>query len=574
MKKILTIFIITACFINVSFAAAPEEIQRKIDTMYKDYLRQMEIENRSQFIRETAKPLQETVHKTFGPKKLLKKIDIRHREVTGISQKEINKIIKTYSELNIGTQEIADIQQKLQQLYFDAGYASVRIYIDGNTIADDILTFVIVDGHIEEIIFKRKSGRKYSDFSMALQRFSFYPFPKGEPLNIKDLDQGLEQMNRLQTGNAAMEIVPGSKDGYSLIEITNNAKRRFVFSAGADNNGLDSTGMYKGSVSLNADNLLMLNDNIYFNYSRNIDGNEDNKISSSYLASISIPIGRYTFSFSSFNSDYETPPGISIGSFKTDGSTKNNNAAAEMVIKRSQTYKLSAGTELALKDTANNAAGQKIEVSSRKLTVASAFLSSTHYISDANLYTKLSYNRGLDIFDAVHNTDIKNYPKAQFDCYSLYLQYSDPFVIPLLKLRTSYCAALNVQYSPDILYGSEQVSIGGLSSVRGYKDGSVSGDSGGCFRNDLFWQLSDIFKREGYWGFLNKMTFNIFIDYGYARHEAYGEDHQLAGAGAGMSFRMRYFNAGATWSRSIYNESYLEYEGDVFYFNLEANFYF
>ncbi|MDR1696075.1 MAG: ShlB/FhaC/HecB family hemolysin secretion/activation protein [Endomicrobium sp.] len=574
MKRILLIATITAIFINVSFAATPEEIQRNIDTMYKEYIRQMEIENRSRFTRETEKPQQKPLRKTSGPKKRLKKIDVRHSEVPGISEKEINGILAPYSELNIGAEDISDIQQKLQQLYFDAGYASARIYIDGNTIAEDILTFVIVDGYIEDIVFKRKSGRRYSGFSQSLQRFSFYPFPQGCLLNIKDLDQGIEQMNRLQTGNAAMEILPGSKNGYSVVEVTNNAEDRFTVNFGADNSGIKSTGIYKADTSVNIDNLFMLNDNIYFNYSRNIDGNYDNKASNSYFASLSIPFGYFTFMFSSFYSDYDTPPGINIGSFRTDGSTNNNNASLEMVIKRSQSYKLSAGAEMAVKDTKNNVSGEEVSVSSRKLSTASGFLTSTHYIKSGSLYTKLSYSRGLDVFDAAKNNEITGAPKAQFDSYGLYARYSAPFEIPLIGLKSSYSASLNAQYSPDILYASEQVSIGGQSSVRGFKEGSVSGDRGGYFRNDLYWTLSSIFGRNGWLGLLNKTSINGFIDYGYARHEAYGQDYQLAGSGAGASFSTKYFNASFSWSRSIYNESYLEDEGSVLYCRVEAKMSF
>lgn len=576
MKKILAILIVSIFSLNssVSFASSPEEMQRRIDTLYKEYLRQVELENRMKFTPDYERAQQESPAEVSEPKRQFKRIDIKYEEVDGISKKKVDKILEPYSDFYVGKSAIADIQQKLQQLYFDKGYASTRIYVDGNTIPEDILTFVVLDGYIEDIVFKRQSGRKYSKFSQALQKFSFYPFPRNSLLNIKDLDQGLEQMNRLQTGNSVMEIIPSSRSGYSVVEVTNNAKRRFVLSLGADNTGIENTGVYKANASVNADNLFMLNDSIYFNYSHNIDGNDDDKSSSNYFASLSIPVGYFTFSFSSFNSDYETPPGISIGSFKTDGSTKNNNASVEMVIKRAQSFKVSAGTELALKDTKNNVAGSTIEASSRKLSVFSGFLTSTHYLKAGSLYTKLSYNKGLDSFDAAHNTGIKNSPKAQFDAYSFYAQFSTMFNMPVIKLKSSYSLSLNSQYSTDILYGSEQISIGGQGSVRGYKDEGVSGDSGGYLRNDLSWTLSNIFKRNGIFNIFSGTNISLFADYGYARHDAYSQDYQLAGAGAGISYRMKYFNAGFSWARSVYNVNDLKDEGNVLYFNLEAKYYF
>ena len=37
------------------------------------------------------------------------------------------------------------------------------------------------------------------------------------------------------------------------------------------------------------------------------------------------------------------------------------------------------------------------------------------------------------------------------------------------------------------LFSPQRTSLGGLSSIRGYKDQSLSGDSGGYWRNDLRW---------------------------------------------------------------------------------------
>ena len=44
------------------------------------------------------------------------------------------------------------------------------------------------------------------------------------------------------------------------------------------------------------------------------------------------------------------------------------------------------------------------------------------------------------------------------------------------------------QRSEDVLYGPQRISIGGLSSVRGFKEQSLSGDSGGYWRNQLRWR--------------------------------------------------------------------------------------
>jgi len=73
---------------------------------------------------------------------------------------------------------------------------------------------------------------------------------------------------------------------------------------------------------------------------------------------------------------------------------------------------------------------------------------------------------------------------------------------------------------------------------------------------------------------LPKTSINVFADYGYARSGFYGQDYQLAGAGAGLLYKSKYFNASCIWSRSIYNASYLKDEGNVLYLSVEGKIYF
>src|SRR6185369_13983432 len=51
----------------------------------------------------------------------------------------------------------------------------------------------------------------------------------------------------------------------------------------------------------------------------------------------------------------------------------------------------------------------------------------------------------------------------------------------VLSLQSSVLA----QHSRDVLYGTEQILVGGPFSVRGFRHTSITGDSGGYWRNEL-----------------------------------------------------------------------------------------
>ncbi|MGC6801786.1 ShlB/FhaC/HecB family hemolysin secretion/activation protein, partial [Pseudomonas aeruginosa] len=75
---------------------------------------------------------------------------------------------------------------------------------------------------------------------------------------------------------------------------------------------------------------------------------------------------------------------------------------------------------------------------------------------------------------------------ARYDKYSLTLSYLQPF--QLWGERFSFDSLATGQRSEDVLFSPQRISLGGNSSVRGFKDQTLTGDSGGYWRNQLRWR--------------------------------------------------------------------------------------
>ncbi|MGO8535994.1 POTRA domain-containing protein, partial [Rhizobium ruizarguesonis] len=52
-----------------------------------------------------------------------------------------------------------------------------------------------------------------------------FPGLIGRVVNIRDIEQGLDQMNRLQANDAKSAMLPGPKDGTSILNIENRPGR-------------------------------------------------------------------------------------------------------------------------------------------------------------------------------------------------------------------------------------------------------------------------------------------------------------------------------------------------------------
>jgi hemolysin activation/secretion protein len=107
---------------------------------------------------------------------------------------------------------------------------------------------------------------------------------------------------------------------------------------------------------------------------------------------------------------------------------------------------------------------------------------------------------------------------------------------------------LRAQWSPHTLYGSEQLSLGSYSTVRGYEASVASGDMGIYMRNDLY-------LTPNIWNFLpeetaakvaNKTQTHLFLDMGITRDHARGVTEKAAGFGLGLSYYHKRFTLSGT----------------------------
>ena len=180
-------------------------------------------------------------------------------------------------------------------------------------------------------------------------------------------------------------------------------------------------------------------------------------------------------------------------------------------------------------------------------------------------------------------------PKAQFDVFKLYANFSKRFTLPKIDAPVTFVSEMNGQYAKQTLFGSEQFSVGGYYSIRGFRENYINGDSGYYFRNKINFNLGSFIapftknqdqNSQGFFGknlvHLNKFSLEPFYDYGHIKNKYVdaGADGRLAGAGVKTIFNSRYFNASLTYSWAT-NQSRLitstTKENKLVYFEISAS---
>jgi hemolysin activation/secretion protein len=104
---------------------------------------------------------------------------------------------------------------------------------------------------------------------------------------------------------------------------------------------------------------------------------------------------------------------------------------------------------------------------------------------------------------------------------------------------------IRLQWSPDILYGSEQMSLGSFSTVRGYENSAAVGDSGAVLRTDLYldptWWTAP-FSDETAAKLAASTQVHVFLDTGIVWDAARHMREGAAGLGIGVVWLKEPFN--------------------------------
>ena len=431
---------------------------------------------------------------------------------------------------------VADIERILGEItkfYIDRGFITTRAYLPQQDLSSGQLEILVIEGVIEKIMINDGGANSVSIGNV-------FPRREGGLLNLRDLEQGIDQINRLPSNNAKLDIQPGNATGGSVVVINNRPARALRASINTDNQGSVSTGATQTALTLMADNLLGINESLSLTHRESVPGQAGRRFSASDSINLSIPFGYSTVSLGANRSVYFSPITLASGlELITSGSSKSDNIRLDRVVYRDQSTRATVSSTLTGKDSKNFLGSFFLDVSSRKLTVLDLDASLTTGLLGGVLSLDLGVARGLTAMSALRDApDLPDTaPRAQFSKLKAGFNYAKPFRV--LGKDISFTSQMTAQKANNVLYGSEQISIGGPYSVRGYVKNSLTGDDGYYWRNELSIRQpltlgSEVISGRLYAGY----------DRGYVSNRVPGgAQGKLEGMVAGISVNWR----GASW---------------------------
>lgn len=405
---------------------------------------------------------------------------IEQVEISGatlLSAADKAEILAPFADDCLGVSQLNGLLKALTDHYIDRGYVTTRAYLPQQDLSARTLKVVVVEGRLEGL----DSSALASDRELAMG----FPGTVGDVLDLRELEQLVENLNRLPSRPAQLELIPGEQVGGSRVQLKGEHSKPWHANINRHNDGQRSTGEQQWGLGLTWDSPLGLADQFSLRASRDA-VSDSYRHSHSQSLSYNIPYGWWRFDYSYSQSYYRTLGQSNGFPFETDGDSKQHALRAERVLHRDSVSKTAFSTGLSHVRTNNFLLGNRMDASSNRLSEWQLGVNHGRRIGTAFVNADIGWQRGIGAFDAQGNGHPRgSEPVARYNKYSLTLSYLQPF--SLWGERFSFDSLANGQKSEDVLFSSQRISIGGLNSVRGFKDQSLSGDSGGYWRNQLRW---------------------------------------------------------------------------------------
>ena len=408
--------------------------------------------------------------------------DIELKGADSLSTSDRARLLKPYVGQCLGVAQLNELLKVITDHYINNGRVTSRAYLPQQDLSSGHLQVLVVEGKLEGL--KGAEGSTVTDRELAMA----FPGKVGEALNLREVEQLVDQLSRLPSRQAQMELTPGSQVGGSDVVVRNVPQKPWRASLSRNNDGQKSTGEQQWGAGLEWDSPLGLADQLILRGGHDAISDHQ-KTSKNSMLYYNVPWGWWNFSYTYSESDYRTPGDLDGYKYRQTGDSQNHQLRAERVIHRDDLSKTSVNVGLTHLRTNNYFNDERLDVSSNRLSEFQVGITHGRRIANAFVNLDVGMQNGTGAFDAQKDEQERIRgnltPTPRYRKYTATLSYLQPFT--LWGESLSFSSLATGQRSEDVLYPAQRMSLGGSYSVRGFKDQQLSGDSGGYWRNEVRW---------------------------------------------------------------------------------------
>jgi len=432
--------------------------------------------------RQTALPVEAVCHRLDA---IILEGD--HAEAFAFAQRYLDR----YRGRCVGSEGLNLIVRRASDLVVERGYVTTRIGVLPQASSGGTLKLALAAGTIHAVrMAAPESVRGRSDNSdphiavVGDWRFAL-PARPGDLLNLRDIEQAVEQFKRLSSQDVSIDIAPTDEPGASDLVISAARTRPWIAVVSLDDSGAPATGRRQGGLNGTFGNVLGVNDVLNLGVSRSVPrlAAGGTRGWSSYY---SVPWGKWTASASLSDYRYQQQVDGFQQSFLSSGKSRTADLTLQRMVRRDSRGKTAIEFRLGKRWAHSFIEDVEINSQRRNVTHGEVALVQRQYLGNAQVDLRLAHRRGLTWLGGQGDAKghLRDDPSFTYAVNTFDASLAVPFRIGILPLQWS--SEYRLQRSSRPLYGSEFITLGGRYTVRGFNgEQTLGGDRGWYWRNTL-----------------------------------------------------------------------------------------
>ena len=430
----------------------------------------------------------------------------------------LRHISRDYEGRELSLKDINEAVSKMNRELMERGFSTSRVVIPEQNLSLGELHLVLQIGRIHAVRFAEDSDTLYT--------YNLFPFRAGDVLNVRDIEQGLEQAKRLPSQDITVKLLPAQEPQMTDILLTVTRGKNVYGTISVDNSGLEDTGKLQLYGSVGVDQIFQRND--ILRVGMNLDGAQDGyaKGTRGHNVSYTIPYGAHTFTLSYQRSKYHQTVESRPYDFISAGDTNISTFSWDYVLHRSSSTKTSMDIRLKKRNSHSFINDVELPIQAMHQTSMEIGFAERLYLQRNTLYFRLAHRFGLGWLGAQKEKPYADAPKTLYRMWLLDVDFVHPF--EFCHRPATLTTSFHGQWTMDNmrLYGVDMISMGNRYTVRGF-DGETTlmGTNGWYLRNEFATKFPKQ-KTELYLGL------DVGAVYGYGTEVYNG--HAIAGAAIGL----------------------------------------
>jgi len=469
---------------------------------------------------------------------------IHLHDTTGLlNNNDQQTIFSNYLGKCIDGQLLQTIIYNTSSFYMQRGYVTTRAYLKKQSITDGNIELHILNGRIETIV----DAQSHLTNSRIKSAFTFQ---KGNTLNLRNLETSLEMMNRVSSSSATFNIKPAPTSGMSTVEVVSHDTSPYHLKLGiGGRKNLNDKNLYM-TAEVTLDNPFNINDILKVNYN-------GSKVQKAYQsnngteANYSFPIASYLLEIVGTDFSYRQGVNGIHNTYLSAGNTQGLRVRLGKILFRNQRNKFHAAISVLHKNTKNYFSNQLIEVSSYRTSLVQLDLSHTYMGSWGQIISTYSYYQGTDWFGARTDNYISAETGKPSQAKLQLIKHSLDTNLRYIFNETGYSFNSNahIQFSNDLLYDNDKLTVGSDYTVRGYSSFNLYGNNAWYIKNDL----SKTWQTHISPALLQNISLAVGLDYGQVKCESdnLSSCGTITGTAISLSSQGKNLHTNLVWSKPL-----------------------